>query len=113
MSSFTSDLVYSRGKHEEITTETTAETVVITATQGTAGMNGISVICTGTGAGVLKVYFIDALGVECTDPVLEVDKDAAGFSAINYGGRLPKFVVKVTPSGSSSMTWLVEVCGVA
>ena len=110
--SFTSDLTYSRGDHATITTSSTDEAAVITATQGSQGAGGVSIICTGSGAGVVKVYFVDAEGVECTDAVSEVDKTAGGFSAINYGGRLPKIVVKVTPSAGSSMTWTVEVCGV-
>ena len=110
---FNSSHAYARGLSASVTTSSTAEVEVLTATQGAKSSGGISVIVTGTGAGTVKIYFVDATETKvATDPISTETKVANEITAINYGGRLPKIIVSVTPGSSSSQTFLVEVCGV-
>tara|TARA_R100000656_G_scaffold2421_1_gene4003 strand:+ start:1244 stop:1576 length:333 start_codon:yes stop_codon:yes gene_type:complete len=108
-----SSLSYARGLSARKTTESTAEVEVITGTQGSLLGGGISIIVSGSGAGTVKVYFVNASEEKIsTDTIYSGAKVADKILAINYGGRLPKFIVSVVPDSGSSMVWDVEVCGV-
>ena len=108
-----STLSYARGVSATVSTSDTSEIEIMTGTQGSQLAGGISVIVTGSGAGTVKVYFVDASETKIsTDTIYSGTKVADKILAINYGGRLPKIIVSVVPGSSSSMTWDVEVCGV-
>ena len=108
-----STLAYARGVTASLTTSSTAEVEVMTGTQGSQLAGGISIIVTGSGAGTVKVYFVDADETKiATDTIYSGAKVANKILAINYGGRLPKIIVSVEPGSASSQVWNVEVCGV-
>jgi len=104
---------YARGQFAKLTTTATTEVAVLTYTQGDSGGNGFSILVSGSGAGVVSLYFVDAEeNAVLTDTITTASKVANKLLFINYGGRIPKVLIKVTPSTVASQEWLVEGCGV-
>ena len=107
-----SGLSNARGKTVDVDTAATTEEIVIVDKMGALLGGGFSVFISGTGRGVVKIYYKKPDGTRVEDPLMEGTK-ASALLVFNYSGFVPEYEITVTPDAVTPYSWTIESCSAA
>ena len=107
-----SGLQSARGKTIDVNTAATTEEIAMVDQMGTALGGGFSIFISGTGRGVVNIYYKKPDGSRVPDALLTGTKDSA-LLVFNYSGFVPEFEITITPDAVTAYAWHVESCSAA